>query len=157
MINAKETTMAETTDMTPKNEKMPAAGIDSSKARAFNAVLLQLADGDAHEQLSQDLQKLVRTIGVRARQTPGKPVNGSLTLTIKITGDHKDVLDVGYDIKLDEPKPRRERSVFWADKNGNMTEKNPRQTELPMGSKLRDVSSKAEQREAEENDENRDA
>jgi hypothetical protein len=125
-------------------------------ARSFSSVLMQIADGDAHEQLSQDLQALVRVIQVRAKEQ-AKNVTGTLTFKLKITGDPNSTLDLGYEIKHEEPKPRRPRTIFWADKNGNVTATNPRQYELPMGAKLRDVKELAPTREAKDDTENRDA
>jgi hypothetical protein len=124
---------------------------EDASPRAFTQFLLTLDNGDAHEQASQDLQHLLKVIGIRARDSR-KSAKGKIVLTVNIVGDHNDVLDVSYDIKLDEPKKRRERTVLWADKNGNFTEKNPRQVELPMGSHVRDVSKRRDVDDAERRD-----
>lgn len=142
-------------DKKPEETKPTQPPPPSDTAKSFSSILLQIADGDAHEQLSQDLQSLVRVIGVRAKEQQ-KNVTGTLTFKLKIVGDPNATLDVSYEIKRDEPKPRRPRSVFWADKNGNVTATNPRQIELPMGAKLREVRDLAGQRDAKSNTEERD-
>lgn len=96
--------------------------------RAFAEFLLKVADGDAHEQLSQDLFELSKVIVAQSRAQV-KAVKGSLTLKINLVGDGN-VLDVSYEIDRKEPKPRRPTSVFWVDKFGNFAEHDPKQTEL---------------------------
>lgn len=96
--------------------------------KAFADFLLKVADGDAHEQLSQDLFELSKVIVAQSRAQV-KPVKGSLTLKISLVGDGN-VLDVSYEIDRKEPKARRPKSVFWVDKFGNFVEHDPKQTEL---------------------------
>lgn len=114
----------------------------SAGPRAFTQVLLMLADGDVHEQLSQEMQRLVRSLVAQSRAQV-KSVKGTLSLKLAVTCDTKGVLDIRPEIKIDEPKPRRQNTIAWADPSGNVTEKNPRQVELPMGAgNLRDVSAR---------------
>lgn len=110
---------------------------DETGPRAFAVLLQQIADGDAHKQLSEDLQALIKVMTVRSREQC-KTVAGALTFTLKLACDESGTLDLAYVIKRTEPQPKRARTVFWADKHGNMTAQNPKQIELG----LRDVSSK---------------
>lgn len=110
--------------MSTKHEMPPAE--NENGPRSFAVLLQKIADGDAHTQLSEDLQALIKVMTVRARDQV-KAVAGSLTFTLKLVCDEMGTLDVGYKIARSEPQPKRPRTIFWADKNGNMTEKNPRQ------------------------------
>lgn len=131
-------------------EKQEAAA--EASARAFVVLLQQIGDGDCHRQISQDLQQLVKTIQLRSKEQ-AKAVAGKLTLTLSISGED-DLIDIAYDIKTTEPKPRRPRTTMWVDKSGNLTQQNPRQTMLG----LKDVSkTRAPVRDVPANDETRDA
>lgn len=106
-------------------------------ARSFVVFLGKVADGDLEVQASQDLLTLSKAIQTQARAQQ-KTVKGSLTITVDFAGDESGTLDVSYEIKRKDPKPRRARSVFWINKQGNVVSQNPRQIELG----LRDVSRK---------------
>lgn len=103
--------------------------------RAFSVLLQKIGDGDCHNQLSEELHKLVKEIQKRSSEMSSAQ-KGKLTLTLSLAGDDAGTLDINYDIKVSAPKPRRPRSTFWIDKAGNVVDQNPRQIELG----LRDVS-----------------
>ena len=109
-----------TTDETDKTEEGP---------RSFSLLLQQVADGDAHAELSQSLHELTLGLAVAARATAGV-VKGELMLRLRMTVDEKGVVGVGYEVKIKEPPPTRSSSVFWITKGGNLTPENPRQANL---------------------------
>lgn len=121
--------------MNENNTKKPLP--DETGPRAFSVILQQIADGDAHSEVSAELQRLLKTMSARAKDQ-NKSLNGELTLKLKIAVDERGVLAIGYDVKTKEPSPKRAASTFWIDKAGNASVTNPRQIELG----LRDVSDK---------------
>lgn len=112
--------------------------------RSFEAFLREVADGTAHQELTEELFKLVRTTRGLAEIQNG--ASGKLTLDLSLDCNQKGVFTVKYDIKVKEPKVARDESHFWSTKGGNLTVENPKQQKLP----LRDVSSPADARDVEE-------
>ena len=106
-------------------------------ARSFTVFLGKIADGDLEVQASQELLALSKCISAQARAQQ-KEVKGTLTIKIGFAGDETGALDVSYAIERKEPKPRRARTTFWINREGNVVSQNPRQIELG----LRDVSRK---------------
>lgn len=90
--------------------------------RPFADWLREQSGGNSHDELSEALHDLVQ----RVRDT-GKA--GSLQFTIKVgtmKGD-KDVLVLTDEIKLRLPEHDRKPSLFYADKNGNLSRTDPNQ------------------------------
>lgn len=126
---------------------------DEFGARSFAVFLRKIADGDCENQLSDELLTLMKAVAAQSKQQV-KAVSGTLTLSLKFVGDEQGVVNVAYDIKRAEPKPKRPKSVFWLDKNSNIVDQNPKQLTLGM----RDVSKgKGPAREAPANNETREA
>lgn len=91
--------------------------------RPFSDFLREQAKGATHEELGEALHDLIGRV-----QDTGK--KGSLTLTISVSmlkgGDGR-ALVVEDAIKLKLPEHDRQSSLFYADKNGNLTRNDPDQ------------------------------
>ena len=97
----------------------------------FSRFIAELADGEAHQQLTEALERVSKAMRVRAL-ADHRGVRGEITLKIKLTTDERLVVDASYDVTTKEPKPPRPASVMWLDKFGNLTPENPRQEKLPL-------------------------
>lgn len=110
--------------------------------RSFSVFLTKVGEGDCEQQLSQEMQTLMKAVIAQAK-AQSKAVTGTLSLTLSFAGEDTGVVNVRYEIKRKEPKPRRPTSVFWIGRDGNVVDENPKQKRLPF----RDVSAKNEVRE----------
>ena len=109
---------------------------DRSKGdRSFGVFLAHVRDGELHSELSDVLGELIDKLTTHANAR-GK-AKGKLAINLSFDVDDRGVVEVKSDVKVVEPKPERGKGVFWIDAEGNLTAKNPRQTELA----LREVSS----------------
>lgn len=99
--------------------------------RGFSHFIATLAEGDAHAELSAELQELVlatrRESGSRKRR-----IKGTLTLTISIEADDNGTAIVGYEIKSKHPAPRRPATMLWTTDKGHFARADPRQTVLGL-------------------------
>ena len=102
--------------------------------RTFAYFLAHVRDGELSSELTDSLGELLEALTTHANAR-GR-AKGKIALTIAFDVDDRGVVEVKSDIKTTEPKPERGKGVFWIDLDGNLTAKNPRQTELA----LRDVS-----------------
>lgn len=99
---------------------------DEAQVRPFADWLREQARGHSHEELSQALHDLV----ARCRDTGRK---GTLTYTVTVVPENdKGILVVGDEIKLKLPEHDRAKSLFWADRHGNLTRRDPNQHELDL-------------------------
>lgn len=101
--------------------------------RPFADWLREQSTGSTHEELGEALHDLIAKV-----QDTGK--KGSLTLTITVGTLKNDaaVLVVEDRIKLKLPEHDRKASLFYPDKHGNLTRRDPRQLEFES---LREVPS----------------
>jgi len=97
---------------------------DDGRTRPFADVLREMSRGRSHDELSVALRRLVEAV-----EDTGK--KGTLTYTITVTR-MKDglTLNVGDAISLKLPEHDRPVSIFWADREHNLTRSDPQQPEL---------------------------
>lgn len=89
--------------------------------RPFADFLREQAKGHSHDELSEGLRDLV----ARVRDTGKK---GSITYTVAVEQmKDGDALIVKDEIKLKLPEHDRDASLFWADKDNNLTRSDPNQ------------------------------
>lgn len=100
--------------------------------RPFATWLLEQSGGKTHEELSEALYDLVG----RVRDT-GKKGSVSLTVNVAPLKGDIDVLVVADEIKLRLPEHDRKASLFYPDKDGNLTRRDPNQ--LSFDEQLREV------------------
>lgn len=90
--------------------------------RPFADWLREQSGGHTHDELSEALHDLI----AKVRDTGKK---GTVQLTVKVSplkGDI-DVLVIEDEIKLNLPEHDRKASMFYPDKNGNLSRTDPRQ------------------------------
>lgn len=97
--------------------------------RAFSVFIQDLAEGEAHRQLSEQLHKVAKAVLSEAKAR-GNKAAGSITLKLIVASNSQGVAGVRYDIDVKLPKPQKSDGVFWITKGGNLTVENPRQLKL---------------------------
>lgn len=95
---------------------------DDTVIRPFADWLREQSGGKTHDELSEALWDLV----ARVRDT-GKKGTVSLTVTVAPMKNDLDVLVVTDEIKLRLPEHDRKASLFYPDKDGNLTRTDPNQ------------------------------
>lgn len=93
--------------------------------RPFADFLREQSGGHTHDELGEALHDLI----AKVRDTGKK---GTLTLTVKVgplKGD-TDVLVVEDEIKINLPEHDRKASMFYPDKHGNLSRRDPRQLDF---------------------------
>lgn len=91
----------------------------------FAAWLQAQASGKTHDELSEALWDLTE----RVRDT-GKRGTLALTITVEPLKDDPSVLCVSDEIRVKLPEYPRPASIYWRDRNGNLSRQNPAQPEL---------------------------
>lgn len=99
------------------------------RVRPFAEWVREVAHGELHDEIGQTLVEVVHAVSVYRK--PGKV---TVTFDIKPLGDGQKVEVVGAcDAKL--PKPDREGSLFFLDRDSNMIRQDPNQTVMPWGTR----------------------
>jgi hypothetical protein len=94
--------------------------------KPFAAFVQEQRGGGLHGELSDALSELVLAVSEHRKA-------GTLALTVKITPNNDGVtVTVTDKIKLTVPEGERGAAIFFADENGNLLRRDPRQTELPL-------------------------
>jgi hypothetical protein len=98
--------------------------------RAFANYLTQMEDGRLHSEASEQTQTLVKDLMTHVGSFGGK-AKGKLTVTLDFSAEDNHVMVVGS-VSVKSPKFPRQRTLFFADKNHNLSTKDPKQVELPL-------------------------
>ena len=106
------------------------AGTTIEGPRSFGVILAGLDDGSIHQELSEQLHRVVTELRDRS-VTEDRKLSGSLVLTLKLDV-RKGVADVTADVATKLPRRRREPTTVWVTKGGNLTTEVPRQEKLPL-------------------------
>ncbi len=96
---------------------------DDDAPRDFGSFLLELARGKTHDELSQALHDVVAKVIDTGKK-------GSLTLTLSIGLLDKDPangMQITDEIKVKLPEHDRPSSMFYPDRKGNLSRRDPRQ------------------------------
>jgi hypothetical protein len=100
-------------------------------ARPFTDVLRDARYGELHEELTNQLNELVKAVGDTNKA-------GQLTLTIKFKPSSGGAIEMFDEVKLKKPELPKGSSIFFATVENNLVRNNPRQPELTG---LREVAS----------------
>lgn len=106
--------------------------------RSFTAFLRSVDGGSFEVELAEEMYKLNGMLAQIASQN-GK-AKGEITIKLKLEHDPKGRVDISTDVAVKTPKVARSKSVMWVTRGGNLSDKNPKQADLPF----RDVNAKAE-------------
>lgn len=99
-----------------------------SAPRNAGVFLSQMEEGAFLGDLSREIQQANIELA-RHAESNGK-AKGQVTIVINLAHDSAGVVDVKGEIKVKLPKSSRSRTVFWADAEGNLESKNPKQGNL---------------------------
>lgn len=99
--------------------------MSEAQPKSFGVILAQLEGGAFNDQLSREVQGLIADMSDHAKVYGGS-AKGKISLSIDVTLD-KGVFEISAEKKITAPKERKSKSIFWADKDNNLTEENPRQ------------------------------
>jgi hypothetical protein len=99
--------------------------------RGFGVLLQHIDDGGLHTELSEAVQKLTTDLTDQV-EAMGQDAKGTITIVLSLAARRNGTVDVGADVKVKTPKPKRANTLFWATKGGNLTAENPRQGRLPL-------------------------
>lgn len=105
----------------------PSPDDEDRQLRPFADVLLDLAGGTVHAEMSAELRELTEDV-----QATGK--KGSLTLDVKIStvGNNHDALQLQATVRSKLPQSDPQSSIFFTDSDGNLVRENPSQPRLPL-------------------------
>lgn len=99
--------------------------------RAFSVVFQSIADGEAHSEASESLQKLLTKLREHADLNSAS-ASGKMTIELAVRVDARGVATVGYQVTTVEPKIKRAAARMWLTKGGNLTPENPKQMSLGL-------------------------
>lgn len=97
----------------------------SDNTKSFAVTLSALDGGAFNDKLSRDLQNLIADMGNHA-QISGGNARGKVSLNLDLKLE-KGIFQITAESKITAPKEPRSTSIFWADKDNNLTEENPKQ------------------------------
>lgn len=97
----------------------------SEKAKSFAVVLASLDGGAFNDKLSRDVQNLIADMSNHA-QISGGNAKGKVAINLDLKME-KGIISITSDSKITAPKEAKSTSIFWADKDNNLTEENPKQ------------------------------
>lgn len=98
---------------------------DEIRVRPFADFLQEQSKGRLHEELSSALHDLIGGVKDHGKK-------GELILRISISPNKKnpDVLEVTDQVAVKAPLPERKASIFYTDRDGNLSRKDPAQLEF---------------------------
>ena len=96
-----------------------------SNVQPFSTWLLQQSNGRSHDELSQALHDLVAKVGETGKK-------GTLTYVVTVAPLDKDAsaLVTSDEIKVKPPEHDRKASIFYPDREGNLSRRDPNQLDL---------------------------
>jgi hypothetical protein len=97
---------------------------DTKAPRPFSAWLQELRRGGAHAEVSKALAEVTAAVNEHQK-------SGELTLKFKIRPNGDGAVMVSDGIVAKAPEGDRPESMFFADEDGNLSRRDPRQAELP--------------------------
>lgn len=92
-------------------------------ARNFNDILAEVDNGKLHEQLTAELALVTAAVVAQNKV-------GELTLTIKVKPNKENAVFFEAESKAKVPKVGVGAALFYADEEGSLTRRDPRQADL---------------------------
>ena len=109
------------------------------KAKSFAVTLASLEGGAFNDTLSREAQELIGDMSNHAAAYGGN-AKGRISIALDIT--LKDgIFEINAEKKITPPKEKKSHSIFWADKDNNLTEENPRQRKFEFDGKVAPIQS----------------
>ncbi len=122
----------ETTDVARQDETLR-----REAARSFARFLQILEDGQLHEDLSAETQKMAETLNQHVQDFGGSP-KGTLTITMDFKLK-EGVFDISTKFKSKYPEQPRPRTIMWSDDGNRFVPENPRQSDM-FGGGIRTIN-----------------
>lgn len=101
---------------------------DEKTLRSFNALLGVHADGATNHRLTEGLREMIATMSNNVIARGGKQ-KGKIVLSVDLLLD-QGTIDVMMDVKMTMPKEGAAKSVYWATEGNQLSQANPKQTEM---------------------------
>ncbi len=101
---------------------------DSRQIRPFADFLQELNDGESHDELSVEFNRLVEAVSVTGKV-------GTITFVVKVAPagrNNGNTVMVTDKITVKSPEPSRSETVWFVDADGNCVRHNPAQTRMPL-------------------------
>lgn len=92
--------------------------------RPFTQFLHEQRRGGLHAELSETLAEVVDGVMEHGKQ-------GTVTLKLTIAPANDGAVFVADEVKASVPEGDKEKSLFFADSRGNLSRRDPRQSEIP--------------------------
>lgn len=122
--------------------KTDTPNIDEPPPQSFTFFLNNLANGEAESHLSYEKQQLLRRLQEEAKTRNG-PVKGKIKLVVSFVVNESDAVGISYDVATAAPARKTTPAACWLDKDGRLTDKNPKQQEFTG---MREVGGRREYR-----------
>jgi hypothetical protein len=97
--------------------------------RSFAVFIQGLAQGDANQELSNELHQLGIAMQKEADER-GEEVTGSLVLTLRAKAEPRGIAHFNWKVKRTDPEKKRIGGAVWFSRGGNFVDADPRQPEL---------------------------
>lgn len=110
----------------------------AEKAKSFAVTLAALESGAFNDALSREVQDLVGDMSNHAAMFGGN-AKGKVSINFDFTLKNG-IFEITADKKVTPPKEKKSQSIFWADKDNNLTEENPRQRKFEFEGKVAPIS-----------------
>lgn len=88
-------------------------------------ILNRIDDGALYAQLCDDLTEIVSTLRKRVGDHGGE-AKGKLSLALAFHFDGK-LMEIAPTVKIELPRPKHGKGVFWATKDNRLSPQNPQQ------------------------------
>lgn len=105
---------------------------EGQKTKSFAVVLASLEGGAFIDTLSREVQELIGDMSNHAQAYGSGNARGAVVLNLDIVLKNG-IFEITAGKKITAPKERKSQSIFWADKDNNLTEENPRQRKMDFG------------------------
>ena len=103
---------------------------EAEKIAAFSTFIQRVEGGQLHADLSRELPEVMAKLSNHVRDHGGSAA-GKIKIEFAFT--LKDgVIEVTGNFDVTTPKDKRGRSLFWLTPENNLTERNPKQGDLPF-------------------------
>lgn len=112
--------------MTEKNGLIP---MEKPKHRPFSELIEEFNDGQTHAELTTSTHEVLSRLQDIVSMDSGK-AKGTLTLKIGFELNDKGVVAISADIKTNVPKRKIAVVPMWMDRNGTLTDENPKQQKI---------------------------
>lgn len=101
---------------------------NTESAITFDELLAGLDGGALNVELSDEMRSLMTALKDRAASTGA--AKGSIAVTLSFTAANNGKVDIQASTTVRRPGPPKTRDSRWIDRNGRLSESDPRQLEL---------------------------